>query len=136
MGGIEEKKAAPVDVIAQLNNLNGRIRSFERSLSDMRDLLKFQEDRINKISKDVQQRQKYMEDARHAIVDRLDRLQTEVSLIVKELPLTAKKEDVEVLRRVVEIIKPTRFITQDRAEELINDVLQEKGLLQSEKIEE
>ncbi|MBI4017295.1 MAG: hypothetical protein HY363_06410 [Candidatus Aenigmarchaeota archaeon] len=132
IGGVEDKKpvaSAAVDVIAQLNTLNGRIRSFERSLSDLRDLLKFQEERVNRISKEVQRRQKDFDDSHHAVVDRLDRLQTEVSLIVRELPLTAKKEDVEVLRRIVEIIKPTRFITQDRAETLVNDILEEKGII-------
>ena len=123
IGGIEDKKS--VDVVAQRNNLNGRIRSFERSISDLRDLLKFQEDRINKVAKEVQKRQKDVETTNHDIIDRLDKLQTELSLVVRELPLTAKKEDVEILRRIVEIIKPTRFITQERAEELIHEILEE-----------
>ena len=140
MGGLDaaQKPTPPLpaeqqSVLDSVNRLNGRIRSFERSLSDLRDMIRFHEERSTKTTKDFSARQKALEEKQHLFSDRLDQLQQTLSLVVRELQLTAKKEDVVVLQRVIELIKPTRFITQDRAEQLINSVLEEKGLLVKEK---
>ena len=143
IGGLEEQPKTPTPqstpspdiktLIDTLNRMNGRMRSFERSLSDLRDMIRFQEDRSTKATKDILAKQKTLEEKNHALSDHVDQFQQTLTLAVKELQLTAKKEDVDILRRVLELIKPTQFITQNRALELIQTILEEKGLLNKEK---
>ncbi len=142
VGGLDGQKTPPPPppesqaLLDTVNRLNGRVRSFERSLSDLRDMIRFHEERSTKTTKEFTAKQKLLEEKQHALSDRLDQLQQTLSLVVKELQLTAKKEDVVVLQRVLELIKPTRFITQDRAEYLIHSILEEEGLKKKEVPEE
>ncbi len=137
MGGLEAKPAAAAapqagkELIDNINRISGRVRSFERSISDFRDMLRFFEERTNNMIKNILEKQKALELANHDLVDKLEKTHMDVTLIIKELQLTAKREDVEVIRRVMEIIKPTRFITEERAERLISTILEEKGLISS-----
>ena len=139
LGGVEERKFQTLPAQQQnmdvkaltdlVNRINGRLISLERSISDLREVIRFHEDRTNKHNKEQTSKQKTTEEKYHEISDKFDQLQQTVSLVIKELQLTAKKEDVDVLKRVIEIIRPTQFITQKRAEELINTILEEKGLI-------
>jgi len=46
---------------------------------------------------------------------------TRTELIIKELKLTAKKEDVEVLNRYLELWEPVKFVTQGEVEKLVKE---------------
>ncbi|MBI4151317.1 hypothetical protein HY492_04275 [Candidatus Woesearchaeota archaeon] len=50
-------------------------------------------------------------------------MEDKVIMAIKELQLTARKEDVDVLKRYVELWDPIRFVSYDQAEKLIDEKL-------------
>lgn len=61
-------------------------------------------------------------DANKRVYEFQDRLLT----FVKEIGLLAKKEDVDVLKKYIELWNPVNFVSAERVERLINDILEEK----------
>jgi hypothetical protein len=50
-------------------------------------------------------------------------MEDKVIMAIKDLQLTARKEDVDVLKRYVEMWDPIRFVSYDQAEKLIDEKL-------------
>ncbi len=50
-------------------------------------------------------------------------MEDKVVMAIKELQLTARKEDVDVLKRYVEMWDPIRFVSYDQVERLIDEKL-------------
>ena len=58
--------------------------------------------------------------------NKLNLMEERMILIVKELKLTAKKEDVDVMKKYVELWNPMRFATKDQVEKMIEERLSKK----------
>lgn len=56
----------------------------------------------------------------------LNELSYKFGLIIKELELTAKKQDVDLIKRYIELWQPMEFIRKKDAEKLVEDLLREK----------
>jgi hypothetical protein len=56
----------------------------------------------------------------------LDDMQNNILLIIKELRLCAKKEDVAVLQKYINMWEPIDFVTRKEVEKLVEDVLNER----------
>jgi len=56
---------------------------------------------------------------RHAIHEIEDRILT----IIKEIKLTARKEDIDVMKRYIEIWDPTRFVTRESVERIVKEII-------------
>jgi len=50
-------------------------------------------------------------------------VEDKIITIIKELRLTARKEDVDVLKRYLELWDPVKFITSDQVERIIDEKL-------------
>jgi hypothetical protein len=70
------------------------------------------------------------------INSKITEIQDRILLIIKELKLTAKKEDVDVMKRYVELWNPMRFVTKDQVEKIVREVLEGPAEQGSEEPEE
>ncbi|MEM4369074.1 MAG: hypothetical protein QXU88_02005, partial [Candidatus Woesearchaeota archaeon] len=57
---------------------------------------------------------------------KIDEIENKLLLIVKELQLTAKREDVEVMKKYFELWSPVSFATISQVEKMIAEALQER----------
>jgi len=56
----------------------------------------------------------------------IDEIQNNILLIIKELKLCAKKEDVNVLQRYINMWEPVNFVTRKEVEKIVEDVISER----------
>jgi len=54
---------------------------------------------------------------------KINEIQDRILLIVKELRLTAKREDIDVMKKYVELWNPMRFITRDQVENIVKEII-------------
>ena len=47
-------------------------------------------------------------------------------MIIKELRLTARKSDIDVMKRYIELWNPVKFVTADYAEKIAREVAEER----------
>ena len=57
----------------------------------------------------------------------INEVRDKVLIIIKELQLCAKRADVEVLRKYIDMWDPMRFVTHKEVEDLIDEKLNQKG---------
>jgi len=57
----------------------------------------------------------------------IDVVDNKLLIIIKELKVSAKKEDVELLKKYVNLWEPIKFVTRKEVENIINDILYEKN---------
>ncbi len=109
----------------QMNAFAARIRVSEERFNELRKKLLFIEQNMlanhKKALGDLKLANGEIDELRHKIVDIEDRIIT----VIKELRLTARKNDIDVLRRYIELWDPVKFVTAEHAEKIMRDVLDE-----------
>lgn len=53
-------------------------------------------------------------------------IENKVIMIIKEIRMTAKKEDITVLKRYFELWEPVNFVTQNQVENIVRDIIEEE----------
>ena len=56
----------------------------------------------------------------------IDELDGKLLLIIKELKLSAKKDEVDLLKKYIELWNPIRFVTRKEVENIVNDLLDDR----------
>ena len=105
------------------NILNTRLRVSEERYSDLRRKLQLIEQNLLAHQKKVVGEFKNVQADILEMKRSLRVIEDRVIMAIKELQLTARKEDVDVLKRYVEMWDPLRFVTQDQVEKLIDEKL-------------
>lgn len=125
------RKAAPAgpnisDVLEQLNIVGTRLSLLENRSTNLTRRVEVSDDSILKLRKRINDEIKTINSDIVEIRRSLTELTNKTSLIIKELKTRAGKEDVEVIRKYVEMWEPLNFVTREEAEKLIRSMLEEK----------
>lgn len=88
------------DQIIEQNMLSSR-----KKYSDEVEILKEEIDEMKKIIKEIENK---------------------VILLIKELRMSAKKEDVNVIKRYLELWEPVKFVTQNQVEKIVKEFIEEE----------
>jgi hypothetical protein len=108
---------------SELTLLATRLRVSEERYADLRRKLQLIEQNM------LAHQKKSLMDAKHGQTDLLELKKTvrvmedRIILAIKELQLTARKEDVDVLKRYVEMWDPLRFVSNDQVERIVDEKL-------------
>ncbi len=109
----------------QLNGLAARIRVSEERLNEFRKKMLFIEQNMltnhKKVLNDLKISNEEIDELRHTLAEVEDRVIT----IIKELRLTARKTDIDVMRRYIELWDPVKFVTAEYAEKIAREVVEE-----------
>lgn len=103
----------------------GRVRDIERRFSDMQTMITFTEEQALKNFNKAWSRIKEVDDKITMLHHSVAEIEKHIHLMINEFKLTAKKEDYDVLKRYIDYIKPTRFVTVEQVERIVNDILGE-----------
>ena len=125
--GKPKEEAAPSPQVTELtekiNNLAARLRISEERHGELGKKLTLIEQNMlvhnRKATTDIKSINSEITEIKHMITDVEDKM----LLIIKEIKLTAKKEDVNVMKRYVEIWDPTKFVTIDTVERIVKEIL-------------
>lgn len=112
-------------MIEQMNALAARLRISEERFSELRKRLHFIEQNMMTNHKqalhEIKTSGSEIDELRHKLEDVADRVIT----IIKELRLTARKNDIDVIKRYIELWDPVKFVTAEYAEKIARDVFEE-----------
>lgn len=110
----------------QINGLAARIRVSEERFNEFRKKMLFIEQNMltnhKKLLGDLKTSNEEIDELRHKLAEVEDRVIT----IIKELRLTARKTDIDVMRRYIELWDPVKFVTAEYAEKIAREVMEEE----------
>ena len=113
-------------VTSEVNSLSRRLRLLEESLANLRRFFQVTEDNtiarnkhygaeLKTISSDISEIRKEMQEIREKL-----------SLVIKELQTVARKDEVKILEKYINLWNPIKFVSQNEIESIINEVLDKR----------
>ena len=113
-------------VTNDINTLSRRLKLLEEGFTNLRRFLQVTEENIiakNKhysaefktVNSDIMELRKELQEAREKLV-----------LVIRELQTVARKEDVKVLEKYLNLWNPIKFVSQNEIEGIINEVLDKR----------
>lgn len=109
-----------------LNNIMRRLRVLEeRQMNTRRNTQVTDQNMLEhhrKISADIKTINAEMIEIKKELFD----VKTKIRMIIKELQECAKKEEVQVVKKYINLWQPMNFVTQDEVENIIREILEEK----------
>lgn len=107
----------------QIAMLNARLRLSEERYSDLRRKLALIEQNLvanhKKSSSDIKALEAQIAEINRAI----ELVEERILAVIKEVKLTAKKEDLDVLKKYLELWNPVKFATVDAVERIVDEKL-------------
>ncbi len=122
-----EKAIAP-PMAVELTDVVRRLRMIEERQENLRKKLQMIEQNMLAVQRKFLTETKTMDADLIELHSKLNDLIEKTNLLVKEIKLSAKKEEVEILKKYLDYWMPVQFVTLDKVEHIIKDVLEEKGL--------
>jgi uncharacterized protein (DUF342 family) len=113
----------PPEVQEQLNTLAARLRLSEERYVELRKKLVVIEQNMLANHKRVMSEVKGYQDDINDIKRVIHEIEDRVIALIKEIQLTAKREDIEVIRKYVELWNPLRFATVDQVEKICKELI-------------
>ncbi|MBW2977663.1 hypothetical protein KY331_02350 [Candidatus Woesearchaeota archaeon] len=125
------KKAAPAgpsipDVLEQLNDVGTRISLLEDRSTNLSRRTQVTDSNILNLRKRIDDEIKTINSDLVEIRRSVTEMTNKIDLIIKELKTRAGKEDVEVIRKYVDMWEPLNFVTREEVEKLIRSMVGEK----------
>jgi len=111
---------------SDLSDLQRRLIVIEERYSDLRKKLQHTEQNVlsdfKRLHSEVKSSNSEVMDTRHE----MDSIKAKIMLIIKELKLLARSEDVDTLKKYLDLWQPLNFVTQNEVEKLIREHVEQK----------
>jgi septal ring factor EnvC (AmiA/AmiB activator) len=112
-GAAGQQESVAAMIIQRLNEVNTRMRLAEERIDQTKERLRVFDDQMlsikQELNNDISKISGQIEDLRKSIKN----VDDTIHHIIKELELTAKKQELTVLEKYVEMMDPTRYVTKD-----------------------
>lgn len=123
---VPEQSHGVQDLNDKIGSLTARLRIMEeRSSNTRRKIQLIEQDILSERKKSVQEFQATIKDMTE-IKKEIDLLKSKLVLVIKELKLSAKREDVLVLQKYLNLWEPVHFVTQNEVEKMVARAVEEK----------
>ena len=126
-GGLFRKQAPQVqpDVSEEIQSISRRLRLLEERFGTMQKKEQVTEQNVIKTTRRFDSELKGMNaelaDARREMAEISERMRQ----IIRQLQTTARKEDVDVLKKYLSLWEPVNFVTQNQVERLVREAVEE-----------
>lgn len=121
-----------ISVPEQINTLASRVRLIEERTGELRKMIKLVEENVikhwKKTGSDIKTMNADMNELKRAVITVQDRIEA----VINEVKLRAKKEDMDILKRYVEMWNLVKFTTNDQVEKIVEEKLTELRATQPE----
>ena len=118
--GIDLQKSVS-DIAGELNNVGRRLMVMEERYTNMRKKTQVTDQNMlnnnKKMMTEVQTIHSEMDDTKKHITDIVDKMK----IIVRELKDCAKRQDVAVLQKYINLWEPLNFVTRDSVDKMVKD---------------
>lgn len=113
-------------VTADINAISRRLKLLEEGFTNLRKFFQVTEENILAKNKHYSAEIKTLTSDINEIRKEIQELRDRMFLIIKELQTTARKEEVKVLEKYINLWNPIKFVTQNEIEQIIDEVLEKK----------
>lgn len=113
----------PARFSEDINTISARLKISEERYNDLRKKILLIEQNMISNHKKAMNEVKMLDSDIAELHNKINMIEERMILIIKELKLTAKKEDVDVMKKYVELWNPMRFATKDQVEKMIQENL-------------
>ena len=106
-------------IVSRMNDLNTRLRLTEERINHNKERLRVYDDQMLDNKKELS---KEVENLGEDIIElrkNIKNLNDTIHHIIKELELTAKKQDINVIEKYVDMMVPTRYVTKEELKLLL-----------------
>ena len=107
----------------QVNIVSARLRISEERMSEMRKKQLLLEQNMLTNHKKAMQEIKTLQDEFSELKRTIQTVEDRIITVIKELRLTARKEDIDVMKRYLELWNPTTFARVETVERIIDEKL-------------
>ena len=121
-----EGGTAESDVAAQVNNVSRAVKILEDKTSNLRRKVQINEENILAQNKKSSDSMKVMQSDLLEVKRDIEDIKEKIRLIVKELKLTAKSDDVKVVEKYLDLWEPVEFVTRAEARKMIDREIEER----------
>ena len=126
--GMFGSKAAPPpppdsEMMDRLNAMAARVRVGEERYSELRKKMLFVEQNMLTNHKRAMTEVKALQTDVNEVKRTIQAVEDKIITIIKELRLTARKEDLQVMKRYVEMWEPVKFVSHEQVQKIIDEKL-------------
>ena len=114
------------DVNEDMNALSRRLRMMEEGFANLRRFLQITEENILAKNRHYSAEIKTVASDIMEIRKEIAELRDKLGLVIRELQTVARREEVKVLEKYINLWNPIRFVTHNEVESIINEVLEKK----------
>jgi len=123
-----QEQAPPLPMQSELTNISRRLKILEERHENTRRHINFLEQNMQDMQKRLSDELKTSKweigEMHKAIKD----MQDKQFLIIKEIKLTASKDEVEILKKYLHLWEPLNFLTRSQVEKITKELLDELGI--------
>jgi len=129
------KQPEPVDlsgITNDINSLSRRLKLLEEGFTNLRRFLQVTEENIISRNKHNSAEFKTVNSDIMELRKELQETRDKLSLVIRELQTVARKDEVKVLEKYINLWNPIKFVSQNEIEGIISDVLERRGKTNSQ----
>jgi len=117
----------------ELNAISGRLKILENRYNDVRKMIDFVETNMitnqRKTNEEIRESSNEIYNLKRSI----EEIQNVILAIKNELSLKSDKEEIEVMKKYTELWDPTRFVTIDQVQKMIDEIKHHRAEEKTEK---
>jgi hypothetical protein len=106
--------------------LSRRLRLLEEGFTNLRRFFQVTEENMIAKNKHFSAEIKTMSSDIIEIRKEIQEVRDKLMLVIRELQTVARKEEVKVLEKYINLWNPIKFVTQNEVEQIINEILEKK----------
>lgn len=123
-GGQKQQQLPDISgMTEQMNLMAARVRISEERYSELRKKLLLIEQNMLSNQKKAMTEIKLLQNDVTEVRRTIQAVEDKIITIIKELRLTARKEDIDVMKRYLDLWDPVKFVTAEKVEKLIDEKL-------------
>lgn len=113
-------------ITTDISMVSRRLRLLEEGFTNLRRFFQVTEENIVAKNKHFSAEVKTLTSDINEIRKEIQELKDKLLLVIRELQTVARKEEVKVLEKYINLWSPIKFVTQNEVEQIINDILEKK----------
>ena len=115
-------------ITTDVNTLSRRLKLLEEGFTNLRRFLQVTEENMIAKNKHYSAEIKTLASDLTEIRKEIQELKDKLILVIRELQTVARKEEVKVLEKYINLWNPIKFVTQNEVEQIINEILDKRGI--------
>jgi|SRR3989338_8207008 len=109
--------------VVDVQDINRRLRILEERYTNLRRTVQVNEQNVLSINKNILNEISTLRQELNTLKENMGLLQEKIEQIIDELQVSAKKTDVQILEKYINLWQPVKFVTEKDVERIVDRLL-------------